>query len=79
MLPDMIRKSQICRVYQVQRVEANKKIHFVKERKLCNNCLKTDHFTIKWTSKNTCFKESCSVKHLTTLHDYFTQKKTSRE
>ena len=25
--------------------------------------------------KNPCFRENCSMKHHTTLHDYFTQKK----
>ena len=33
----------------------------------------------KCKSKNTCFKEGCSAKHHTTLHDYFLLKQKMRD
>ena len=47
------------------------KINTVKGKKLCYNCLRDDPFTSKCNSKITCFKEGCSAKHHTTLHNYF--------
>ena len=37
------------------------------------------HFTSKCKSKNTCFKEGCSAKHHTTLHDYFLNPQRKKE
>ena len=51
----------------------------VKRTKLCYNCLRDDHFTSKYNSKNTCFKEGCSVKNHTTFHDYFYLKQKKRD
>ena len=43
-LPNVVRKSQIFQVFQTQRVEANWTFHSMKERKLCYNCFKKDHY-----------------------------------
>ena len=51
----------------------------VKGKKLCYNCFKNDHFTKKCKSKNTCFKDGCSAKHHTSLHDYFLSKRLDKD
>ena len=47
-----VQKLQIFQVFQIHTVEANWKFHSIKERKLCYNCFKKNHFTTKCKSKN---------------------------
>ena len=47
-----------------------KRYRLVSKFKICYNCL-GDHKREDCTSTNTCFKEGCSAKHHTTLHEYF--------
>jgi hypothetical protein len=46
-----------------------RKASFVKETRLCHNCLRTGHFASQCTSTGRCKKDGCGVKHHTHLHD----------
>ena len=54
-------------------LDSPERFETAKKLKLCYNCLKTEHFTSKCKSKNSCFSTGCTERHHTTLHEYFTQ------
>ena len=71
-------KHRFFKCQQYKDFTPKRKFEFVKGKELCFNCLKDDHFTGKCSSKNTCFQRGCNERHHTTLHDYFMERKQTR-
>ena len=44
------------------------RLKFVREKKLCNNCLSTGHFVRSCPKKSFCKVDGCTSKHSTFLH-----------
>ena len=55
-----------------------KRYRLVSKFKICYNCL-GDHKRDECSSTNTCFKDGCSAKHHTTLHEYFLEEARKRK
>jgi hypothetical protein len=55
-----------CDKFKKQSLEERQK--FVREKKLCNNCLSTGHFVRLCPKKSFCKVEGCTSKHSTFLH-----------
>ena len=49
----------------------SERLEFVQKEQLCQNCLGRDHLAAKCSSKWSCFKDGCVLKHHTSLHDVF--------
>ena len=67
-------KHRIYKCQQYRSMNDLEKFKTIRANKLCFNCFQGDHFTSKCKSKNTCFKNDCTAKHHTTLHNYFASK-----
>lgn len=55
------------RCYEFKRLPYNKKLDFVKSKRLCINCLKGNHYANSCPSKYNCFH--CNKRHHSLMHD----------
>ena len=55
---------------QFNKMDPEKRLEFVKEKRLCFNCLKVGKHTARWCRiRNCCGVQGCSSKHSKLLHD----------
>ncbi|XP_028408735.1 uncharacterized protein LOC114531302 [Dendronephthya gigantea] len=66
-----------CDKFRKQSLEERQK--FVKEKKLCNNCLSTGHFVRSCTKQSFCKVQGCTGTHSTFLHPKLAEDKRESE